>query len=154
MFGVYYSVFLCACGEIFFRISRQPYCWRPKSIPRLWRTVTFSYAWSNLFLLQSSGTECLLSFVHLWNSNNPWTYLIFYNGRRGKNVTSGCKNTLLILRSGSSHSVTKVWYQALLWKENALIYLLWLELWYQALLWKETALIYLLWLSGGRGRWG
>ena len=69
-------------------------------------------------------------------------------------MTSGCKNTLLILRSGSSHSVTKVWYQALLWKENALIYLLWLELWYQALLWKETALIYLLWLSGGRGRWG
>ena len=120
MFGVYYSVFLCACGEIFFRISRQSYCWRPKSIPRLWTTVTFSYAWSNLFLLQSSGTECLLSFVHLWNSNNPWTYLIFYNGRRGKNVTSGCKNTLLILRSGSSHSVTKVWYQALLWKENAL----------------------------------
>ena len=46
--------------------------------------------------------------------------LFFNNGGRGKNVTSRCKNTLLTLRSGSSHSVTKVWYRALLWKENTL----------------------------------
>ena len=44
----------------------------------------------------------------------------FIMGGRGKNVTSRCKNTLLTLRSGSSHSVTKVWHRALLWKENTL----------------------------------